>query len=89
MEVKVKAWLPAYLFSAWLGHFCQGLGMGILGPTQPYLAAQVKELIVVKAISWRSGGGAKPPDKLHLDWQSFWQLLSCCPCKLLLQVTIL
>jgi len=33
--------LPAYLFSAWLGHFCQGLGMGILGPTQPYLAAQV------------------------------------------------
>jgi len=39
--VKVKAWLPAYLASAWVGHFCQGLGIGILGPTQPYLAAQV------------------------------------------------
>ena len=61
MEVKVKAWLPAYLFSAWLGHFCQGLGMGILGPTQPYLAAQVKELVVAKLFS-KSGWGAKPPD---------------------------
>ena len=50
MEVKQKAWFPVYLFSAWLGHFCQGLGMGILGPTQPYLAAQVKELISGKTL---------------------------------------
>ena len=46
----MKAWFPAYLLSAWLGHFCQGLGMGILGPTQPYLAAQVREHSFDKAL---------------------------------------
>ena len=81
----MRAWLPAYLFSAWLGHFCQGLGMGILGPTQPYLAAQVGETIFAIFFP-TSGGGSKPPDKFHLDWSSYWQLFSRCPCKFHLQV---
>ena len=34
-------WLSAYLPVAWAGHMCLGLAMGILGPTQPYLALQV------------------------------------------------
>lgn len=38
---SVRAWLAAYLPGAWSGHMCQGLAMGMLGPTMPYLAAQV------------------------------------------------
>ena len=38
---SVRAWMVAYLPGAWSGHTCQGLAMGILGPTMPYLAAQV------------------------------------------------
>jgi len=35
------AWLSSYLPLAWAGHVCLGLAMGILGPTQPFLATQV------------------------------------------------
>ena len=31
-------WLAWYFLLAWSGHICQGLAIGILGPTQPYLA---------------------------------------------------
>lgn len=31
-------WLVGYFLLAWSGHICQGLAIGILGPTQPYLA---------------------------------------------------
>jgi len=34
-------WLLAYFPVAWTGHICQGLAMGIFGPTQPYLAQRV------------------------------------------------
>ena len=36
-----KKWILTYFPAAWLGHMCQGLAMGIMGPTQPYLAAMV------------------------------------------------
>ena len=36
-----KKWILTYFPAAWLGHICQGLAMGIMGPTQPYLAAMV------------------------------------------------
>ena len=35
------AWLLVYFSLAWTGHICQGLAIGILGPTQPYLASIV------------------------------------------------
>merc|ERR1712223_95707 len=35
------AWLSSYLPLAWAGHVCLGLALGILGPTQPFLATQV------------------------------------------------
>jgi len=38
---KDRTWLLTYFPAAWLGHACQGLAMGILGPTQPYLALMV------------------------------------------------
>jgi len=31
-------WLATYFPVAWAAHICQGLAMGIFGPTQPYLA---------------------------------------------------
>eukprot|EP00092_Neocalanus_flemingeri_P035684 GFUD01038850.1.p1 GENE.GFUD01038850.1~~GFUD01038850.1.p1 ORF type:complete len:455 (-),score=72.17 GFUD01038850.1:48-1412(-) len=34
-------WLITYFPVAWTGHICQGLAMGIFGPTQPYLAQKV------------------------------------------------
>jgi len=34
-------WLSSYLPLAWAGHCCLGLAMGVLGPTQPFLATQV------------------------------------------------
>ena len=37
-------WLSSYLPIAWAGHCCLGLAMGVLGPTQPYLATQVNNL---------------------------------------------
>ena len=37
-------WLSSYLPLAWAGHVCLGLAMGILGPTQPFLATQVNNL---------------------------------------------
>ena len=38
------AWLSSYLPLAWAGHVCLGLAMGVLGPTQPFLATQVNNL---------------------------------------------
>ena len=35
------SWLLCYFCLAWTGHICQGLAIGILGPTQPYLAQLV------------------------------------------------
>ena len=40
------AWLSSYLPLAWAGHVCLGLAMGILGPTQPFLATQVNNLLI-------------------------------------------
>ena len=37
-------WLSSYLPLAWAGHCCLGLAMGVLGPTQPFLATQVNNL---------------------------------------------
>ena len=34
-------WLITYFPVAWTAHICQGLAMGIFGPTQPYLAQNV------------------------------------------------
>jgi len=34
-------WLLTYFPVAWTAHICQGLAMGIFGPTQPYLAQNV------------------------------------------------
>ena len=39
-------WLSSYLPLAWAGHVCLGLAMGILGPTQPFLATQVNNLLI-------------------------------------------
>ena len=36
-----KLWLLTYFPVAWTAHICQGLCMGIFGPTQPYLAQHV------------------------------------------------
>ena len=41
MFSRDKKWILTYFPAAWLGHICQGLAMGIIGPAQPYLAAMV------------------------------------------------
>ena len=41
MSCKEYLWLATYFSLAWCGHICQGLAIGLLGPTQPYLARLV------------------------------------------------
>lgn len=36
-----KLWLLTYFPVTWSAHVCQGLCLGIFGPTQPYLAQNV------------------------------------------------
>ena len=59
-------------------HILQGLAMGILGPTQPYLAKQVFSGITVIAImtiyNFLAGGCAQSSDQLHMDRPSAWWL---------------
>ena len=58
-------------------HILQGLAMGILGPTQPYLAKQVFPGLISHDLQWEAilaGGCAQSPDQLHMDRTSPWWL---------------
>ena len=51
-------------------HILQGLAMGILGPTQPYLAKQVFPGLIYHDLQWEAilaGGCAQSSDQLHMD----------------------
>ena len=68
-------WLSAYLPLAWAGHCCLGLAMGVLGPTQPYLAAQVNTLekklcleLALDSYLYFEGWSPEQTNQLHLDW---------------------
>ena len=63
----------------------KGLGWGSLDPPSHTLQLRSEKLSLAIFFP-TSGGGSKPPDKFHLDWPSYWQLFSRCPCKFHLQV---